>query len=302
MGLTRHKLSVHHMIKTADSNLQNDAQMKQSNCFPGLTLQQKAQKYKQNGFVPEDPAHLKCIICSHEFVDKPNKNKMLQADFQKLLQAYEEKKQVAKEEAKKNNLVAPCRVTAPKLSQPYRQCHCHQMFCVSVGTNIGSSCPIQCKDTSGKPFGTDISGNCACPICKCQCFVTYTYDAPQIHRTRQLFGAHTESQRKEIEFQKSRSIFASLIQDSSDAALKNPILSHKSLSIQGLCDMAGTASAQSIASLFDPSQHGEFLCKMRDKIGRPTTRVVLPAPIQINGKMMDSSVDTRMISGQKAQH
>ena len=190
-------------IKTAISNFQADHPAKQSNCFPTLKQSDKNRKYLQLGYKPADPAHAICINCSHSFVDEPNSNLSLQSDHEKALREYEKKKKDAKEDAEKNKTTAK-RIPAPKLIQPYQQCHCSQMFCLNIGSTVGTSCPIKCKNPeTGNSYGTTNDGSCACPICKCTCSIAYTTSASQIICTRQLLNNNSIQQQKLIEEQTS---------------------------------------------------------------------------------------------------
>jgi hypothetical protein len=134
-------------VKTAISNLQSEHQMQQSSCFPTLSVGEKEQKYKQNDYLPADAAHRICILCNHPYVDEPNINKSLQEKYEKKLRIHEEWKEEAKKEAAKKNLNLRW-IPVPKLIQPYHQCHCHQMFCLGIKSQLGSSCPVECKGTN----------------------------------------------------------------------------------------------------------------------------------------------------------
>jgi hypothetical protein len=103
------------LVKATISNFQSDHQVKQSNCFPSLTPQQKEHKYKVNGFLPTNKAHLICILCKYEYVDEADSNKTLQAKYEQDLRAYKEKMKKAKEDATKNNTTNK-RINAPRLA------------------------------------------------------------------------------------------------------------------------------------------------------------------------------------------
>ena len=156
-------------MKMAVSNFQVDHQTKQSSCFPALLLVRRIGSINKMAiFQLADSAHRTCLGCNHNYIDEPSSNKTLQQKYETLLREFKDKKKLAQEEAKKQNGVTK-RIKAPKLSQPHRQCHCSQLLCLTVGSNVGSSCPIECKKQDGSPFGVDISVNYACPVCSCRC-------------------------------------------------------------------------------------------------------------------------------------
>jgi hypothetical protein len=225
-------------------------------------------------------------------VDKPNSNNGLEAKYAAELREYESKKKAAK----KNNTKAP---HAPKQPTPYRQCHCLQLFCVTVGQTLGSSCPIECKDENGISFGVDQFGNCACYICKCNCSMAYTPEAPQILRTKETLDKDAIQKQKAIEQQKSVSALASLIGQASTNTLATAIASGKKFSNQTIQEMSMTAAAQSLATMFDPNDNAALLQTLRKEVGRPTTKVSMPVPINIAGKSTDV-FDTRSLSNRKA--
>ena len=142
--------------------------------------------------MPSDEAHQFCVGCSHQFVDEPDANKTMQTTYEQQLLKFNEQKAKAKENGSRK------RLNPPKAPIPYRQCHCTQMFCVNPGNNIGSSCPIKCKKKDGSSYGVDDIGNCLCPICKCQCSLIYSLEAPQVIRTRQLLDDNSYVKQKEI--------------------------------------------------------------------------------------------------------
>jgi hypothetical protein len=222
--------------------------------------------------------------------------------YQKALLDYEEWKENAKKEAKKNgsdNTIK--RILQPKKVSPYRQCHCHQLFCVTVGSKIGSSCPIDCKDENGTPYGVDAKGHCACPICKCSCSIAFTPDAPQIVCTQHRLNDHSFALRQTIDRDKSKAILADLMKDATNTLVRNALASGKPLlkETMGQTSMAGTASAQALAGGFDPTQHPALISAMRQEVGLPTTKVILPAPIiGPNGNEINV-FDMRQLSNQK---
>lgn len=293
--------SLDEVVKTAISNFQMDKQEGSSCCFPTLTHSQQQRKCKQDGCVPSDPAHQRCIACGHMHIDEPNSNKDLQQKHLQEMREFERKKQAAKDDAAKNKS-APKRITAPKLVQACQQCHCSQLCCVSVGTVAGSSCPIKCRKNCDTSWGADVSGTCACPICKCTCDLAFAHDAAQALRTRQLLQSHKHQRQKEIDVQKSRSAFTSLSQDATTTAAQATLDSGKKLSVQTVQQMAGTASAQSVAANFDPALHHGFLRTIRSEIGQPTTKVQLPIPLTDASGNFTADIDTRNASGRKATH
>lgn len=63
------------------------------------------------------------------------------------------------------------RSAVPKLSHPHRQCHCHRLFCLTVGSMLALSVQLRARIDDGTLHGMDPSGNCSCPICLCVCFL-----------------------------------------------------------------------------------------------------------------------------------
>jgi hypothetical protein len=288
-------------IKSAISHFQADRQTKSKSCFPPLSASEKARKYKQRGYLPSDPAHRICIICNHEYCDEPDSNKTLQKKYADEQLQYNLKKQAAKEEAAKTK-TKERRINPPKCLPPYRQCHCQQLYCVTVGSKLGSSCPLDCIDpNTGMSYGTDETGACACPICKCQCSVAFTYNAAQIVQTKKLLDDSSVQLQQEIDIQKSRSVMASLFKEATNNTLLAALASGKQFSQQTLERMAATASVQSLAVNFDPNVHSSLVTAMRNEIGLPTTKVHLPVPIEVDGKMT-TVLDTHSISGRKGVH
>ena len=289
-------------VKTAISNLQAEFKSKQSSCFPALNLAESSRTYLQNGYLPLDIANRTCINCSHSYIDEPNSNKQCQDIYEKALRDYQKKKKDAQDEAAKSGSTVK-RVVAPKLNPAYRHCHCSQMYCLNVGSDSANSCPIKCKDPeTNQPYGITANGTCACPICKCQCSLAYTYDAPHIVRTRQLLEQNSIQKQKDIEVSKSRSCLAGLIREAATASVASAMASgRKDLTTEKLNTLSMTAAAQSISHNFDPHDNVAFLNQVRKDIGRPSTTVQLPAPIVLNGKYV-SEIDTRTINGTKATH
>ena len=80
--------------------------MKQSNCFPSLSHEEKNRKFCkdgkfcEDGCLPVDPAHRVCLLgCKHHYVNEPNANKGLHDKHSKEMREFENKKKAAADEA-----------------------------------------------------------------------------------------------------------------------------------------------------------------------------------------------------------
>jgi uncharacterized Zn finger protein (UPF0148 family) len=174
---------------------------------------------------------------------------------------FERQKKQAKEEATKNNTTMK-RITAPKVRPPYQHCHCSQLFCTSIGLDTGSSCPIKCKAPDGTLYGKDSLGNCACPICVCQCSLAYTHDAAQIVCVKKMLDENAIQQKKEIDSQKrSQSTLASIIQEVGSSTIASALAANgkNRYSMDELKTMALSALACSITTNFSSTDHSSFL-------------------------------------------
>jgi hypothetical protein len=109
----------------------------------------------------------------------------------------------------------------PKQAHLYRLCHCAQLYCLTVGSPIGSACPIQCKNPDdGTPYGKDETGACACPICKCKYNIAFTHNAAQIVRTKQLLDKHSVQMQQDININKSQSALPFLMNDAGNSVVQ----------------------------------------------------------------------------------
>lgn len=132
-------------MKSAVSNFMSDQLTSHKSCFPTQTHTQKSRQYCIDGYKPFDTVNQTCIGCQHPYIDEPNTNTSLQGDHLKSLREFEARKKEAKTAATKSGSKAK-NITAPKLAQPIRQCHCHQFRCLSNTSDTGTSCPIKCID------------------------------------------------------------------------------------------------------------------------------------------------------------
>lgn len=244
-----------------------------------------------------DPGNCVCLRCKHIYVDEPDTNKTLQQDYNALMRKHYEAAEKAKAEANKNG-TAVKKTKPPEKPKPHVLWHCSQMRCVSVGISFGTSCPIDCKDDDGHPYGADVRGNCACPICKCQCKLSCTTDASQDLRIGDMLEADTVRKKETIELQASRSLFSDIIKKSADNAVASAVASKKMIPPDTLRSIAGTNAARSMVREMDPQQHKAFFRAARKEIGKPTTLVKLPVALQVNGVTIEK-FDTRGITSRK---
>ena len=124
-------------IKEAVSFLENDYHNKKHNMFPKQTAAERNRMYLKDGYKPEDPAHAICLYCEHSYVDEPNTNKTTIAIYKSKKMEYEKASKENKEaKATGGKKELPKLPPNPKRPTLVRQCHCHQMACVNIGSDL----------------------------------------------------------------------------------------------------------------------------------------------------------------------
>ena len=92
----------------------------------------------------------------------------------------------ANSEAEKKNFAAPSKPLNPntkkamnrapnnaKLDNPFLQCMCCNSHSAQQGTDMGSSCAINCTDTATGLRYPFVRSTCFCLMCRCQCSKAY---------------------------------------------------------------------------------------------------------------------------------
>ena len=141
-------------------------------------------KFLENGKVPTDEAKSKCLGCGHhEAVDEPTSNEI--ALSRNLINLKNHAAQVLKDQADWDNGLVVRNSHGKEMTRgrqrPFKSdivrqdCHCNQSGCNSkIGLVPISDCPKRCIDvTTGHRYGFDTSGNCQCPICGCDCQLSW---------------------------------------------------------------------------------------------------------------------------------
>ena len=125
-------------------------------------------------------------------------------------------------------------------------------------------------------------------MCTCDCFVAYGFNAPQKIRVRQQIETEQLQQQRELDRESSRRAFSFYMQDAVKMTLESCAKEQMGSKIgpAGIQSMALTNAALAVAKGFDPSRNKAFVADMAKAIGKPTTKENLPAPIEIDGRLM----------------
>ena len=269
--------------------------------------------------IPQDEALRMCLYCGHDSINEPIENDTIVADNKKKIEQYREatekwaEYEANVERVKKSSVLsklppkpkhpitkkemkgAPRR---PKTTKQILQCHCLQSMCAQVGSTVGSSCPIKCKDTEGNRYAAATDHTCSCPRCKCKCAKAYHPDEiPKILiRLQQKNHAAKMQQKQNPELQTSQflnSIVLPAVHSANEA--RNFVTTNNHMQGQGLDDFTQDTfygSAACNAVMYCEKLPREAADLMRKNFGTSTT-VTLPS-----GQQMD----TRTLLKNKNSH
>ena len=135
--------------------------------------------YCGSGFcMPVDEALRECPYCKHKYLDMPSNALEILERNRLALERYEQAK--ADFDQQKSDNPDATRSTArggkttralvrPTAEVIPMRCCCSLFKRVQMESDIGSTCPIKCKDEDGKPYGYDTRGASLCPVCTCTC-------------------------------------------------------------------------------------------------------------------------------------
>ena len=144
---------------------------------------------KGGGFKSQDEFLHYCVFCKHQFADEIPENLNVMENNRKKEKTHNELK--IKLDDFKNGLsteppIGPNgkpitkRLPAMKKESLIIQCHCYQMSCVQEGTDVGSTCKMNCCNSkTGERYPWKLlnkTTKCTCPVCLCMCRKAYKVD------------------------------------------------------------------------------------------------------------------------------
>ena len=267
--------------------------------------------------VPVAPSLQLCVMCGLQSTNEPEENENVIEHNDIVLKDYVAKLKVWSDyEAKKFKTVTAVRKPSGmkrkpqrgKFLQPIIQCMCSTSSCMMEGTDINSSCPIKCIDPATEeryPFiGTGSDRHCSCPICLSKCsFACKIDDVPKFLITTRAIPPTTEKSDDKKNLGAASSAFlSSVFENAVESRFKKMrddidsenMLNHGKKSSKkvyenviqrGKNGIAQEASTH-IAKFGNQKLNHEEINFLRNQIGRPSTKVVLP-----NG----ANFDTRYI-------
>lgn len=139
--------------------------------------------------VPHAEHHRKCVHCQCLSINVLYNDEEMNKKNEELLEKYivkDKKWKEFKEKKGKGQAVSPPidpytqrpMTRAPALINTVTNvfmCKCYKSRCVAHNSDVGSTCPIKCRDKNGKRYDLcESTGECLCRQCKCKCSETYS--------------------------------------------------------------------------------------------------------------------------------